>query len=356
MVEAELQYKHSAFALSVIDNIRRGTYKVGCRIPAERELGVRFSVSRNTVREGLAGLLDAGIIIRQGRGAFVAPEALRIIENGSATGTARILILMNFIMYENPIYRTVFETVRSGLSDRAVCEVIFSDRLPGACYEQIRPDDIVLVFGEDYEERALFEIDRLSRGVILINTHHNFLNCIEPDNYAAGRSVGAYLYENGHRRVGIALCRPDYANEFGDRYRGVRDFFHEHGGQLLVEAVDERQDEFSIICEFLRRYREQQATAMVCFKDISALMLYEAARRAQLKLPRDMSVVGFDDRCYTASVVPALSTVRYPAEAVGRAALESIRKIFAGETLEPHRKIEPALLKRDSVRNLNVEA
>ena len=138
------------------------------------------------------------------------------------------------------------------------------------------------------------------------------------------------MYENGHRLIGTALCGPDCSGEFGDRYRGARDYLAEHGVTLLTETVNDHQEEFGIMRDFLNSYRRRGATAVICFKDISALMIYELARQQKLDLPQEMSVVSFDDRCYTASVKPALSTVRFPAEELGLAVLNQLNSILSG--------------------------
>ena len=58
-----LNYKHSAFAQAMLESIRCGKYTAGMRILSERDLSERFSVSRNTVREGLAQLFDMQILV-----------------------------------------------------------------------------------------------------------------------------------------------------------------------------------------------------------------------------------------------------------------------------------------------------
>ena len=105
--------------------------------------------------------------------------------------------------------------------------------------------------------------------------------------------------------------------------------------------------------DFLNSYRRRGATAVICFKDISAVMIYELARQQKLDLPQEMSVVSFDDRCYTASVKPALSTVRFPAEELGLAVLNQLNSILSGSVVshEPI-KIMPALLRRESVARI----
>ena len=350
-----LNYKHSAFAQAMLESIRCGKYTAGMRILSERDLSERFSVSRNTVREGLAQLFDMQILERRGRGAFVTPEALRIIENGGnlPDDPLRVLIMMSFNMHESPIYRTIFELLRSGLNGQAVCEVVFSDMIPGGAADCITHNDIVVVFGSKFDHEAMQKVRQKCRQVILINDTLENFSSIVPDNYAAGYAVAEYLYEHGHRKIGAALCDPELPGEFNDRFRGVRDFLRTKKLDLMVEDIADKSNEFKLVQTFLERFMQRKATAIICFKDIAALMLYEAARIKKISLPDELSVVGFDDRCYTANCVPALSTVRYPAESIGGAALHAVLTVLEGKSLDMHQKIVPALLKRESVKNLN---
>lgn len=354
-MESSLNYKYSAFAQELLVSIRCGNYTAGMRIMSERDLSDKFAVSRNTVREGLAELFGMGILERRGKGAFVTTDALRIIESGSAQSSApvRVMIMMEFSMYESPIYRTIFETVRSGLYGRTVCETFFSEVLPGAGAAEIKHDDIVLLFGSSCSEEVLWEIERKAGCMILINRTHNMFNCIVPDNYAAGYAVGEHLFAQGHRRIGAALAHPFLPGEFGDRFRGARDFLQRQGIELMTVDITDYRSEYELNQRFMDHFLAAGATAVICFKDITALMIYEAARCKGIKLPQDLSVIGFDDRCYTANCVPALSTVRYPAEAIGGAALHAVMTALEGKSLDIHQQVPMALLQRESVCDLS---
>jgi DNA-binding LacI/PurR family transcriptional regulator len=90
-------------------------------------------------------------------------------------------------------------------------------------------------------------------------------------------------------------------------------------------------------------------TGVVCASDPLALGVIQAARRAGLSVPADVSVVGFDDSRFMRYIDPALTTVRQPIEAMGRAVVERLvaqingRNDFAGEML-----FEPELVVRAS--------
>lgn len=99
--------------------------------------------------------------------------------------------------------------------------------------------------------------------------------------------------------------------------------------------------------------RDDRPTAMLCFSDATALAVLQAADDLGLRVPDDLSVVGFDDGPLATRVQPALTTVRQDAEEKGRVAAaaltEAIRRSRTGETGPvPHIRLPATLVVRDS--------
>jgi LacI family transcriptional regulator, repressor for deo operon, udp, cdd, tsx, nupC, and nupG len=93
------------------------------------------------------------------------------------------------------------------------------------------------------------------------------------------------------------------------------------------------------------------ATALVCASDPLALGAIRAARRAGLRVPEDVSVIGYDDSAFMSSVEPPLTTVRQPIEAMGRAAVTSLLRQIRGEEVSADELLfEPELVVRRSTR------
>ena len=350
MVES-IKTKQDSFAKSIMEAIRCGLYPVGRKLPSERALCARYSLSRNTVREGLANLFAEGILTRCGYGAVVSQEALRLIESGRDLKSGRVFVMIALEQYENPIFRGFFERLRFGLEGSAECIVVFFDNLPAAIPADLTDSDIAMFLGNSKDMPVL---QRRCGNVIHINGIDDSSFCIIPDNYGAGREVASFLYGLGHREIGIALCKPNQRGEFGDRFRGIRDYLAEVGIKLHVAKVRDLSSEMTWINAFVQCYRNEGVTAIICVKDKSALTLYECARKSGVAIPDDMGVVGFDDRCYAANVRPALTTVRYPVERMADAAVDTVRQMLRGETPERIQYIPMVLLKRESVRKLEM--
>jgi DNA-binding LacI/PurR family transcriptional regulator len=95
-------------------------------------------------------------------------------------------------------------------------------------------------------------------------------------------------------------------------------------------------------------------TALCAFNDISAIGAIRAFREAGLRVPEDVSVVGFDDTYDAAFHIPALTTIRQPLWRMGMLAAETLLASIAGNTVEGGLEIEvePDLVVRESTAAL----
>jgi DNA-binding LacI/PurR family transcriptional regulator len=90
-------------------------------------------------------------------------------------------------------------------------------------------------------------------------------------------------------------------------------------------------------------------TAIICASDPLALGAVRAARREGLRVPEDLSVVGYDDSALMACTDPPLTTVRQPIEAIGRAAVEMLVGQIEGSSVPPEELFfEPEIVARGS--------
>ncbi len=351
MIDWKLDTKSAAFTKRVIENIRCGFYNCNSKLPSERKLGEDYQLSRNTIREGLRELFEAGILERRGRGAYVRSDALKQIESGIYRSPYHVIVVISFKMYDNPIYRTIFETARNALGTNTKFEIIFTSEYPDSILPRITPKCMVWAFGDALPEKLLRSVSEITPKLILVNRHNKFFNFIEPDNFAAGQMMAKYLYECGHRKVGASILHPEIRTEFSDRFNGAMDFAHQHDMDIiLADPKISADNQLEVERFFLNTYYEQEhATAIMCFQDISALIIYELARNRNIRIPDDLSVIGFDDKNYSGLVHPALSTARYPSEAIGLKLAETARECFESGQLHLQCEVQPALQRRESV-------
>jgi LacI family transcriptional regulator len=154
--------------------------------------------------------------------------------------------------------------------------------------------------------------------------------CVLPDDEQAGHAVAAALVEAGHRDR-IALIGRNRLKE-GDpevslaakaRLRGI-DRTLEAAGHALSASVSCHdwlpEHGYAAMRSLLRK--SVRPTAVICMNDRLAFGAYQALAEAGLDVPRDMSVVSFDDDAIAAWLRPGLSTAALPHEQMGRRAVE----------------------------------
>ncbi|MFJ6197345.1 LacI family DNA-binding transcriptional regulator [Micromonospora sp. NPDC092111] len=170
---------------------------------------------------------------------------------------------------------------------------------------------------------------------------------VTASNRSGGMAAARHLLDFGHRRIAV-LSGPADRLCARARLEGVRAAMDAAGTPLdegLVRTGQWFAFEDGLSCgrELLRL--PDPPTGVLCGNDLQALGVYEAARQAGLRIPYDLSVVGFDDITYSRWCGPPMTTVRQPLVEMGSAAAE-----LALSVAPPHTRIELAttLIARDS--------
>lgn len=150
------------------------------------------------------------------------------------------------------------------------------------------------------------------------------LPCIGFDNFAAATHLTRYLLGLGHERLGVIAGGTVNNDRSAARVGAVSAALAERG--LPPPRVESTPASYLVSegkAAFHRLMRGKVATAptaVLCMNDILAYGALLGAADLSLDVPRDVSVTGFDDLDFAASLSPSLTTVRIPAEAIGNAA------------------------------------
>ena len=160
-------------------------------------------------------------------------------------------------------------------------------------------------------------------------------NVINAANRAGTRAGITYLVELGHRRIGFISGRPDVGATH-ERFAGYQDALLEAGLPLddgiVVEGDFLEARGHAAAAELLSLGKPP--TAIFASSDVAALGVLAAARDAGLQVPRDLSVLGFDDIVEASYLGAALSTVRQPLREMGRMAVQRLMSLLA-DPLQP---------------------
>ncbi|MDI5971016.1 LacI family DNA-binding transcriptional regulator [Streptomyces sp. SL13] len=169
-------------------------------------------------------------------------------------------------------------------------------------------------------------------------------------NFAGARSATAHLTALGHRRIGI-IGGPREWLASQSRLAGHTSALADSG---TLPAAELRRSVEPTAEHGYRAAHElfdlpERPTALVAFNDKVAVGILHAAHERGLRVPADLSVVGFDDSDLSRSTLPTLTTVRQPLEEMGRLAVSLLTRILEGHTVDTlHIELATHLVPRDS--------
>jgi LacI family transcriptional regulator len=207
--------------------------------------------------------------------------------------------------------------------------------------------------------RAIEPVPGLPDSTVFVNAFatHGPFRSIVPDERGAARAAVTELLEHGHQR--IAFLDDDTGTvASGLRHEGYRDALRAAGIEpdpRLHPMIPPIAPGASADGGLLDLPDRDRPTAVFCFNDRTAMCFYRAAGERGLRIPDDISVVGFDDQQFIATELqPALTTMRLPLEEMGRLAIAQLLGDEVAIDWEAHgegaiTRIACPLVRRDSV-------
>ncbi|MCI1984348.1 MAG: substrate-binding domain-containing protein [Bifidobacteriaceae bacterium] len=167
---------------------------------------------------------------------------------------------------------------------------------------------------------------------------------IDIDNWSGGILATRHLIDLGHTRIGAITGPVDISSSIA-RAAGYENALKRAGitpdPSLMVRGNYLSDTSYAAACKLLDM--KNRPTAIFAFNDLSAVSLYKAAGERGIKIPEELSVVGFDDVFPAQYLSPELTTVNQPFRAIARKAIEMILESRSG-TLEEHTAILPTHL------------
>jgi LacI family transcriptional regulator, galactose operon repressor len=169
------------------------------------------------------------------------------------------------------------------------------------------------------------------------------------DNARAASVLADHLLDLGHRRIAVVAGRLEHNDRAAARVLGMRESLRRRGLQLQSEwttAQPYRVGEGRRAARQLLAVERDRPTAILCGNDQLAFGVLAEARAMGIVVPRDLSVTGFGDSDYAEFLDPPLTTMRVPAEEIGRRAAAYLLSRINGEPAEQSGTIEVELVIR----------
>jgi DNA-binding LacI/PurR family transcriptional regulator len=176
----------------------------------------------------------------------------------------------------------------------------------------------------------------ISDGKPLVLVNHEINNphshSVRTNNHRGIQQAVCHLRDLGHSRIAF-VAGPEGGRSSRERLEAFQEVGRTLGlpqcsewvidGQGLLEDGSKA---FSVLAGL-----EQRPTAVVCYNDLTAIGLLSAAHQVGIRVPDNMSVVGYDNIPLSAFTIPPLTTVDQAEEALGRTAVENCVRALSGE-------------------------
>ena len=215
---------------------------------------------------------------------------------------------------------------------------------------------LISPIGQSSEHILKFHRDGLP--FVLIDRVFPNLNLpyVTSNNFAGAYDGTMHLLQQGHRHIGFIQGLPESQTNI-ERLRGYRAALSEYGvsalDALIIGSDFSERNGFDSTLRLLAR--KTRPTALFVASAVGALGAMRACAAQSLNVPRDVSIIGFDDYPYAALLSPPLTTIAQQTEAIGRAATELLLDALE-EGKQPDGKgvvLDTRLVVRASVRDLN---
>lgn len=168
------------------------------------------------------------------------------------------------------------------------------------------------------------------------------------DDAVATEQAAGHLLSLGHTRIGLILGPPDHVPS-QRKLAAAHTRLAAAGVGLPDDHVENAMHSLEGGQAAAARLLRRGVTALICASDPMALGAIRAAKRAGLRVPHDLSVVGYDDSALMNCTEPPLTTVRQPIEAMGKAAVDLLVGLISGHRVESDELLfEPELVVRGS--------
>jgi DNA-binding LacI/PurR family transcriptional regulator len=257
----------------------------------------------------------------------------------------------------NPFFPELIDAFE-GLAAAQGIEVLFTHtgydpkRLHNCIRRMIeRSVDAIAVMTSEVDEDSLQQAVKSGIPVVLMNQRKlagKYPNVVV--EYATGFGEALdHLLALGHRNVGF-IAGPQTLNSSLARKNAFKAACKSRGLMVREEwiAVGDLRVEGGRTAMERLLSQKQRPTAVLASNDLMAVGAMQAAHAAHLRIPGELSIVGFDDLPFAGMVHPPLTTIRHPRRQVAALAFQSLQSALEGKKTAPQEALHPRLVVRNS--------
>lgn len=213
----------------------------------------------------------------------------------------------------------------------------------------------ILLLATEMLEDDLKYFDSIKKPLVLLDSYFRFedYDYVLINNTDAAAKATRKLIENGHQEIGY-LHSSVHINNFYYRKKGFEDMLKKHSIDInqdyIYQLIPTMEDSYKDMKELLKSKDKSMPTAFFADNDIIAIGAMRALKEAEIKIPEELSIIGFDDMPFCEISNPRLSTVKVFKEELGGLAVKRLIEKIEGKDKTRHKlEVGTELVVRDSV-------
>lgn len=221
---------------------------------------------------------------------------------------------------------------------------------------QNRVDGVMVISQSDDDDQFIYKVKSSGIPMVVIN---RFINdkeiCnISSDDFSGVKAGVDYIAGKGHKKIGMIEGIPGFTSSV-QRRQGFNQGIISNGLIAVSEAI--KVGDYSSkmgqekMNEILSLPKDKRPTCVVCANDDTAIGALRSCYMNGVRVPEDISVIGFDDIFYSSMSIPALTTIKKPISQMADLGIKSLIDIIDDEKIDitERIKIQPKLIVRESV-------
>ncbi|KIL38431.1 hypothetical protein SD70_26310 [Gordoniibacillus kamchatkensis] len=263
---------------------------------------------------------------------YIPNEIGRSLRAKSTETIAFIIPNTSHHVFSHPYFSQLLEGITEVLDDNnynLMLSTTPSEKEESAAYDKIlrnrRVDGIILSSASIKDKNILRMVESGFPVVYLGKWHHDEVLTVERDDYGGAYQATEHLIRLGRKRI-VHISGPLDHQEGIDRLEGYKQALLDHKilyeAPLVIEKDFSRQAGYDAIAELA--HRQTAFDAVFAGNDLMAIGALKRLKDMQVRVPQDVSVVGFDDIDMATVVSPMLTTIHQPMRQIGRMAAEKL--------------------------------
>ena len=322
--------------------------KILDKLPGERTLAKEFGFSYMTVRKAINNLVNRGILYKvPSKGAFVNPQ-----KGANKTLTIGYFIDENIKSgISSPYYSMIFNAIEKEAAKHDYTVMYFSDSDPERLGKVLKRMDGVIATCFPHNETVIEQMKKQLPVLVIDNASKDqTIPSVVIDNFTADYTTVEYLYQLGHKRIGFMTGLNDSdvgRNRLKGYQQGMEDFALNNSDELIFNGNYSFESGIKGAEYFLSL--DKLPDAIICANDSMALGAIQRLKAANVNIPKDISIVGFDNIQVASQVSPSLTTIVAPTQEIAEQAFKMLKCIIDQQPLIfQHLSLTAHMVERES--------